>query len=159
MFSKETYINRRRVLKQSVGSGLLLFLGNTEVGVNYADNAYHFRQDSTFLYYFASDYSGLAAVIDIDEDKEIIFGDELTIDDIVWTGIQPTIKEKSERVGIELTRPMSELSAYIKNAQAKGQTIHFLPPYRGEHRCGCRNCWAYTRRHNNLLCQCNSLRQ
>ena len=130
MFSKETYINRRRVLKQSVGSGLLLFLGNTEVGVNYADNAYHFRQDSTFLYYFASDYSGLAAVIDIDEDKEIIFGDELTIDDIVWTGIQPTIKEKSERVGIELTRPMSELSAYIKNAQAKGQTIHFLPPYR-----------------------------
>ena len=134
MFSKETYINRRRVLKQSVGSGLLLFLGNTEVGVNYADNAYHFRQDSTFLYYFASDYSGLAAVIDIDEDKEIIFGDELTIDDIVWTGIQPTIKEKSERVGIELTRPMSELSAYIKNAQAKGQTIHFLPPYRGEHK-------------------------
>lgn len=134
MFQKETYINRRRALKQSVGSGLLLFLGNTEVGVNYADNAYHFRQDSTFLYYFASDYSGLAAVIDIDEDKEIIFGDELTIDDIVWTGIQPTIKEKSERVGIEITRPMSQLAVYIKNAQSKGQKIHFLPPYRGEHR-------------------------
>ena len=132
MFSKETYIERRRVLKQSVGSGLLLFLGNTEIGRNYLDNIYHFRQDSTFLYYFASDYSGLAAIIDIDEDKEIIFGNELTIDDIVWTGVQPTIKEKCERVGITTTMPMAQLATYLKNAQAKGQTIHFLPPYRGE---------------------------
>ena len=132
MFAKETYIERRRVLKQTVGSGLLLFLGNTEVGRNYLDNIYHFRQDSTFLYYFASDYAGLAAIIDIDEDKEIIFGNELTIDDIVWTGVQPTIKEKCERVGITETMPMAQLATYLKNAQAKGQTIHFLPPYRGE---------------------------
>ena len=134
MFSKETYISRRRVLKEKMGSGLLLFLGNNFTGINYADNAYHFRQDSTFLYYFASDYEGLAAVIDVDNDKEIIFGNELTIDDIVWTGVQPTIKEKSERVGIEMTRPMSDLATYIKDAQAKGQKVHFLPPYRGEHR-------------------------
>ena len=133
MFAKETYIERRRILKKSVGSGLLLFLGNGETGMNYADNIYHFRQDSTFLYYFASDYAGLAAIIDIDEDKEIIFGDELTIDDIVWTGVQPTIKEKCERVGISDTMPMSQLAVYLKKAQAKGQTIHFLPPYRGEH--------------------------
>ena len=133
MFAKETYIERRRVLKQSMGSGLLLFLGNTETGMNYADNIYPFRQDSTFLYYFASDYAGLAAIIDVDEDKEIIFGDELTIDDIVWTGVQPTIKEKCERVGISETMPMAQLAAYLKKAQAKGQQIHFLPPYRGEH--------------------------
>ncbi|MBQ2367357.1 MAG: aminopeptidase P N-terminal domain-containing protein [Bacteroidaceae bacterium] len=133
MFAKETYIERRRVLKQSMGSGLLLFLGNTETGMNYADNIYPFRQDSTFLYYFASDYAGLAAIIDVDEDKEIIFGDELTIDDIVWTGVQPTIKEKCERVGISETMPMAQLATYLKKAQAKGQQIHFLPPYRGEH--------------------------
>lgn len=133
MFAKDTYIERRRVLKQSIGSGLLLFLGNNESGMNYADNIYPFRQDSTFLYYFASDYAGLAAIIDVDEDKEIIFGDELTIDDIVWTGVQPTIKEKCERVGIKDTQPMSQLAVYLKKAQDKGQTIHFLPPYRGEH--------------------------
>ena len=133
MFAKETYIERRHILKQSVGSGLLLFLGNGETGMNYADNIYHFRQDSTFLYYFASDYAGLAAIIDIDEDKEIIFGDELTIDDIVWTGVQPTIKEKCERVGISDTMPMAQLAVYLKKAREKGQTIHFLPPYRGEH--------------------------
>ena len=68
MFSKETYIARRKVLKEKVGNGLLLFLGNNLIGVNYADNTYYFRQDSTFLYYFASDYEGLAAVIDIDND-------------------------------------------------------------------------------------------
>lgn len=52
MFAKETYIARRAKLKQTIGSGLLLFLGNDESGMNYADNTYHFRQDSTFLYFF-----------------------------------------------------------------------------------------------------------
>ena len=132
-FQKETYVQRRSELKKRVGSGLLLFLGNGESGMNYADNAYRFRQDSSFLYYFGGDYAGLAAIIDIDNDKEIIFGNELTIDDIVWMGYQPTIKEKSEVVGITETRPLADLHTYVKNAQQKGQQIHFLPPYRGEH--------------------------
>ena len=49
MFSKQTYINRRASLKKAVGSGILLFLGNEESGMNYEDNTYDFRQDSTFL--------------------------------------------------------------------------------------------------------------
>lgn len=133
MFKKETYITRRTLLKKSIGSGLLLFLGNDECGMNYADNGYHFRQDSTFLYFFGLPYAGLSAVIDIDNDKEIIFGDELTIDMIVWTGIQPTLHEKSERVGIQEVRPYNEIESYLKNAQSKGQTIHYLPTYRAEH--------------------------
>lgn len=133
MFKKETYITRRALLKKSIGSGLLLFLGNDECGMNYADNGYHFRQDSTFLYFFGLPYAGLSAIIDIDNDKEIIFGDELTIDMIVWTGIQPTLHEKSERVGIREVRPYNEIEGYLKNAQAKGQTIHYLPTYRAEH--------------------------
>ena len=133
MFSKEIYTKRRAELRQRIQSGIILLPGNQHSPNNYPNNAYYFRQDSTFLYYFASDYEGLAAVIDVDNDKEIIFGDELTIDSIVWTGVQPTIKEKSERVGIEETRPFAEFATYVKNAQAKGQEIHFLPPYRGEH--------------------------
>ena len=131
--NKETYIQRRSVLKRTVGNGILLFLGNGEVGMNYLDNTYHFRQDSSFFYYFGLDYAGLAAVINVDEDEEVVFGDELTIDDIVWTGIQPTLKEKSEVVGIHKTFPLKELKSYLSKAQAKGQTIHFLPPYRGDH--------------------------
>jgi Xaa-Pro aminopeptidase len=131
---KDTYIRRRARLKKDLGSGLLLFLGNDEVGMNYADNTYRFRQDSTFLYFFGLDYSGLAAIIDIDNDAEIVFGNELTIDDIVWTGTQPTLKEKSETVGVAKTLPMTELGNYISKARAKGQTVHFLPPYRGDHK-------------------------
>jgi Xaa-Pro aminopeptidase len=134
MFSKETYINRRTVLKKNFESGILLFLGNDETGMNYLDNTYNFRQDSTFLYYFASDYAGLDAIIDIDEDKEIIFGDELTMDHIVWMGSQPTIRDKSETVGISNILPKKELATYLENAMAKGRKIHFLPPYRADHR-------------------------
>ena len=131
---KETYIRRRAQLKQDMGGGLLLFLGNNEVGMNYADNTYRFRQDSTFLYFFGLDYPDLCAVIDIDENREIVFGNELTIDDIVWTGTQPTLSEKASTVGITDTKPLNELKSYIIRAQRKGQKVHFLPPYRGDHK-------------------------
>ena len=127
--SKETYIRRRAQLKRDMGSGLLLFLGNDEAAMNYADNTYRFRQDSTFFYFFGLDYAGLAAVIDIDEDREIIFGNELTIDDIVWTGTQPSLREMAATVGISDVRPMSELATVVNR-----KSVHFLPPYRGDHR-------------------------
>ena len=133
MFSKETYMARRATLKKAIGSGLLLFLGNDECGMNYLDNTYHFRQDSTFLYFFGLPYAGLSAIIDIDNDREIIFGDELTIDAIVWMGTQPTLKEKSEAAGITEVRPFKEIETYLKSAAAKGQQIHYLPTYRTEH--------------------------
>jgi Xaa-Pro aminopeptidase len=134
MFAKETYIARRKQLKQSVSNGILLFLGNDECGMNYEDNTYDFRQDSTFLYYFGLSYASLTAVIDIDENDEIIFGDELTIDHIVWMGTQPTIREKSESIGVQKTLPLGSLAGFLQNAQAKSRTIHYLPPYRTEHR-------------------------
>ena len=127
--SKETYIRRRAQLKRDMGSGLLLFLGNDEAAMNYADNTYRFRQDSTFLYFFGLDFAGLAAVIDVDNDREIIFGNELTIDDIVWTGTMPSLRELAATVGITDVRPMSELATIVK-----GKSVHFLPPYRGDHR-------------------------
>ena len=135
MFAKETYTTRRDSLKKSVGTGLLLFLGNEESGMNFEDNTYHFRQDSTFLYFFGLPYAGLAAVIDVDEDKEIIFGDELTMDHIVWMGTQPTLHEKAQRVGVMETRPAADLKKYLEKAVAKKQQIHYLPVYRAEHSC------------------------
>ena len=133
MFSLETYKNRRARLTQEVGDGVLLFLGNALVGMNYHDNEYAFRQDSSFLYYFGLDYAGLAAVIDIDEGKEVIFGDELTIDDIVWTGTMPTLQENAARVGVTDTRPLSALKPLLEKALSQGRKVRFLPPYRGDH--------------------------
>lgn len=134
MFAKETYIQRRALLKKNIGSGVLLFLGNDEQGLHYEDNTFRYRQDSTFLYYFGLSFAGLSAIIDIDEDKEIIFGDDLTIDHIVWMGTQPTLKEKSGRVGITEVMPSAEIMNYLHKAVRKGQTVHYLPPYRAEHK-------------------------
>jgi len=133
LFAPETYINRRAQLKKAVGSGLLLFIGNEESGMNYAGNTYPFRQDSTFLYYFGSDYAGACAVIDIDEDREMIFADDLTIDDIVWMGSLPTVAERASWVGISVTYPRNSLITYLRTAMSTGQKLHYLPPYRPEH--------------------------
>lgn len=133
MFSKETYVNRRAELKKRVGSGMLLFLGNDDCGCNYADNTYPYRQDSTFLYYFGLPFAGLSAVIDIDNDREIIFGDELTIDDIVWMGTQPTLHEKAHSVGVDTVLPSAELAATLEKGKKEGRNIHYLPTYRPEH--------------------------
>ncbi len=51
MFTREEYEVRRENLKKSVKSGVLLFLGNEESSINFKDNWYPFRQDSTFLYF------------------------------------------------------------------------------------------------------------
>jgi Xaa-Pro aminopeptidase len=133
MFSVKTYMDRRQRLKEQVGKGLILFLGNGESPMNYRDNTYHYRQDSTFLYFFGLSYAGLAAVIDVDSGKETIFGNELTVDDIVWMGTQPTIREKSQKIGVEQTAPLDKLGAVLQEAKSKGRAIHFLPPYRPEH--------------------------
>lgn len=131
MFSAQTYTERRERLAKNMGGGLLLFLGNGIASYNYPDNNYPFRQDSTFLYLFGLDYEGLAAVIDIEANRSIVFGDELTIDDIIWTGVQPTLAEKSAAVGVSDTRPMAQLATYLQQAMAKKLPIHFIPPYRG----------------------------
>lgn len=134
MFGKATYTGRRQQLMKSMGSGVLLFLGNDEQGLNYADNTFRYRQDSSFLYFFGISSPGLAAIVDVDEGKTILFGDELTIDDIVWMGPQPTLHEKGAEVGIDDVRPLAEIAEYLMKAQQNGRCIHFLPPYRAEHR-------------------------
>jgi Xaa-Pro aminopeptidase len=133
MFSANTYQTRRNRLKKDLKSGLALFLGNNELGMNYTDNTYHFRQDSTFLYFFGLDKPGLAAVVDLDNDREIIFGDDRSIEDVVWMGPMPKMKAFAAEVGISETQPAKRLINFLKKARRAGQTIHFLPPYRHDH--------------------------
>ena len=125
MFNKDIYITRRQRLKKDLGSGIILLLGNEDTGMNYRDNCYPFRQDSSFLYFIGLDKPSLAAVINVDEDKEIIFGNEPTIDDIVWMGTQPSIAELAATTGITKVSPVGELEAIIKKALASRQAIHF----------------------------------
>ena len=130
MFDKSVYIARRKVLASKISSGVVLMLGNSEAGCNYTGNTYMFRQDSTFLYYFGLDKPDLAAVIDIESGEEIIFGDDVDIDDIIWMGPQPLLKDEAAEVGVGKTAPLAKLEDYIKEAAAKGRKVHFIPQYR-----------------------------
>jgi Xaa-Pro aminopeptidase len=131
-FESSVYTNRRNVLKKNITTGLIVLLGNEESGMNYKDNWYPFRQDSTFLYYFGLNVASLAAIIDADSGAEIIFGNELTIDDIVWTGPLPSLMEMANCVGISETRPYKAIENIIRQAADEGRKIHFIPPYRSE---------------------------
>ena len=129
-FSKETYLERRNLLKRKLGSGVLLFLGNEESSVNFKDNWYPFRQDSTFLYFFGLNLPGLAAVIDIDRDVEIIFGDNLTVEETIWQGSHPPLSDLATRVGVTQTQSKKAILDFLTTSDPR--RIHFLPPYRPE---------------------------
>lgn len=132
MFDSKVYIQRRNRLKEQIKSGLIIFLGNEESPMNYPANPFHFRQDSTFLYFFGLDFPSLAAVIDVDEERDIVFGNDVGIEDIIWMGFQPSIKERAMLAGIEETMPLDKLEETVKTAVQKGKKVHFLPPYRPE---------------------------
>lgn len=133
MFNTAIYSHRRNQLKSLLGNGIILLIGNEQSSMSYKDNWYPFRQDSTFLYFTGLDTPDLFAIIDIDNNAEIIFGDESGVDDIIWNGLQPSLKEMADLSGCSTTKPFSELDAFIKKFQNSKQRIHYLPPYRPEH--------------------------
>lgn len=130
MFSKDVYVNRRSALKSKIDKGILLFLGNSDASVNYPGNQYRFRQDSNFNYFFGLTDPDLAAIIDLESGEEIIFGNDVDIDDIIWMGPQPLISEKAQKVGVTKTYPLAHLDEFVGKAASQGRKVHFLPPYR-----------------------------
>ncbi len=134
MFEKSTYANRRKALKNKGLKGLGLFLGNIDSPMNYTDNTHHFRQDSSFLYFFGLDFQQLAGVIDFDSGEDYLFGDDFDIADIIWMGPQVPLKVNAAKVGIENCAAFSKLFEFLSDALKKGRKIHFLPPYRGDNK-------------------------
>ena len=135
MFSKKTYIDRRKALAEKVSNGLIVLLGNNESPANYPNNAYSpFRQDSSFLYFFGQERDGLAGVIDVDDNESYLLGDDIDIDDIIWYGSVDSVADMAASVGVEKSGAFGELAKLIAKAQEKGRKIHFLPPYRYDHK-------------------------
>ena len=131
MFNKETYIRRRSELKKLVGNGVIILFGNNEAPANYPANGYApMRQDSSFLYYFGQHRDGLVGVIDIDNDEELLIGDDIDVEDIVWMGYTPSVADLAAEAGVSKTAPMKELKALCNDALRLKRPVHFLPPYR-----------------------------
>jgi len=132
MFKKEVYIDRRNRLKKEMSSGLALIFGNAEASYNYPANTYHFRQDSDFLYFFGLDHPDFVGVVDIDNNKDYIFANDVDIEDIIWMGPQPSVKSQAALVGVENTAPYNDLADFLAVQIRAGRKVHFLPYYRGD---------------------------
>ena len=134
MFKAATYIERRKLLRKSVGSGLMVFLANEESPMNYPANTYHYRQDSSFLYFFGLASPGLAAIVDADENTDTLYGDDIGIEDIIWMGNLPKLKDRALSVGIRKVAPRAAFDETVRKALAAGRTVHYLPPYRPDNK-------------------------
>lgn len=133
LFDSRTYTERRRILREKVGSGLILFFGNNNAPCNYPANGYTFRQDSSFLYYFGQERDGLVGIIDADSGQEWLLGDDIDIEDIIWTGFVPSVHDLAAQSGVGSSAPLAQLPIMLSKARGRGQKIHFLPPYRHDH--------------------------
>lgn len=134
MFQKEVYKNRRAQLLEKMDNGIILIMGNTESPMNYPSNTYHFRQDSNFLYFAGLNHPNMAMIIDVDEKRCTLFGDDFEIDDIIWMGPQPKMIELAELVGIERVSAYNDFDNVVEIAKMNGRKVHFLPPYRAENK-------------------------
>lgn len=132
MFEAHVYRQRRRKLRTLVKDGLILFPGNGELPMNYPANAYPFRQDSAFLYYFGLDAPGLNAVIDADEGRAVVFGDDIGLEDIIWMGNLPRLRDRARSAGVTHTAPSARFEETVRRALSGGRRVHYLPPYRPE---------------------------
>ncbi len=130
MFDSLTYQKRRKALREKVSHGIILLLGNNEAPANYPDNAYKFRQDSSFVYFFGLQHPGFAGILDVDSGEDYLFGDDVDMDDIIWMGPQPSVKELAAQVGVDKSYPFDKLKDFVGSAIAKRRKVHFLPLYR-----------------------------
>jgi Xaa-Pro aminopeptidase len=132
MFDKHVYEERRNRLREKMKRGIILIPGNRESPMNYTDNTYHFRQDSTFLYLFGLDMPGLFGIIDANTGKDTLYGDDTAIEDIIWMGSKPSVKELAASVGVENTAPFKEFFGIVTQSIGKQSLVHFITPFRAD---------------------------
>jgi len=138
MFPAATYSTRRAALlarlRDAGAHGLVLLPGHVDSPMNYHDNAYDFRQDSSFLYFCGLQQPELALVLDIDAGTATLFGDDIGIDHLVWTGPLPSVAERAAQSGLAATATTAGLATALDAARRAGRPVHFLKPFRGETR-------------------------
>ena len=132
MIDRHSFLDRRNALRRLMAEegGIILLPSNNEAPMNYPSNVYRYRQDSTFRYFFSACRDGFYGVIDIDECRDTLYGDDFSMDDIIWMGDQPTVHTLALEAGVENTSPLSSLAECISKARQSGRKVHFLPPYR-----------------------------
>lgn len=132
MFSATTYQARRAALRERVKEGLIVMHGNHDSPMNYRDNVYPFRQDSSFLYFFGLNQAGLVGVMDVERGEDWLLGEEASLEDLIWSGARPTLAQCAQLCGITRTGSRRDLHRTVTAAAASGRTVHYLRPYRAD---------------------------
>ena len=132
VFSSQVHAERRKRLREKIPSGLILVPGNREAAMNYPANTYPFRQDSCFLYFFGADRPDLVGLLDVDEGRDYLFGNDVTLEDVIWTGPQATVKEMAAEAGTDGSGTPAQLMDKLRDAKARNRMIHLLPSYRAD---------------------------
>ncbi|PPK87481.1 Xaa-Pro aminopeptidase [Neolewinella xylanilytica] len=130
MFSATTYTERRRQLANALSSGLILLPANGEAALNYRGNTYPFRQDSHFRYFAGYNLPDLVLTIDVASGEGRLYGNDFTLDDVVWMGEQPDVADLAKDGGLSYGGTLDRLAA----ALSQSGEVHYLPPYREERR-------------------------
>jgi Xaa-Pro aminopeptidase len=125
----EIYRQRRNKIRADIGGGIILWMGHVLQPRNYFDNTYPFRQNSHFLYYTGISKPDLAMLSFPEFDYDILFSRPATLDDIVWSGPEPSPVDLAREAGIENVEDLDRLEEYLAKARGQGAKIHYLPPY------------------------------
>ncbi len=133
MFESSVYDSRRRKLAASLrdrgAGGSVLLASHSESPINYPDNCYPFRQDSNWLYFIGLNEPAMTALIDIADGSAILFGDDVSMDDMIWTGPKRGVAELAALSGIDCVMPLSLAGRYLSGLSAP--SIHY-PPFSRE---------------------------
>jgi Xaa-Pro aminopeptidase len=129
MFEKQVYIDRRNRLRNAIGSGIVVLVGNDICPVNFEANSYPFRQDSSFLYFFGLDRPGLIGMLDLEGGKDFVFGDDPGEDAVIWTTPSTPLREECEHVGVVDSESKENGLTFLRRHALKGGVVHYLPQY------------------------------
>lgn len=129
MFESGTYQSRRDALAHGM-RGIGIFPANPPSPMNYAHNTLPYVQDGCFSYYFGIREPQFAGAIDFDSAESVLFGDDPSLDALIWLGTATRVSEWAERSLVDHTLPLSALPGWLAERR-RGRTIHYTPPYRG----------------------------
>jgi Xaa-Pro aminopeptidase len=133
MFEKKVFVNRRGELKKNLKSGIILLLGNDPSPIETFANSYLFRQSSVFAYYTGiNKVPSVSLLIDIDNNKEILFADDYSLEDQIWTGPLSPFSETAEKTGISCVKATSELKTEVEKIIHSNRDVHYPPTCRSE---------------------------
>ena len=123
------FLERRNRLRSLMSGekGIVIFLGNIDSAAQYRDNAYKWRQDSNWLYYFGIDEPRFAAVLDLESGAETIYADDFGLDDIIWMGPMPSVASLAAGAGVSGSAPYARFGADVEAALDSGRRAHWLP--------------------------------